>query len=512
MGAVHAGRVRIPKFQRPLKWELADVLSLLDSIYRGYPVGTLLLWRRPAAEDLIVHGSVKIDAPAVAEALWVVDGQQRIVSLTRALTGAGFPDEPFAAFFDLHLGVFVRPPMRETPPSHYLPLTEVLDSASLIEWIIEHQVTAVERAAAIQVGKRIREFGIPAYVVATEDEGAVREIFRRANNTGKRMDDSDVFNALYSAGGVPASLGDIAESLRAVGMGRLDETTLLNMLLATRGTELSKGRTPDLSPLEARQAMTDLMRGGRATLTFLRDDAKIPHLSLLPYQQPLHALIRFFHRHPEPHPRSRELLARWLWRGALLGVHGGTTVQTRQMLAAISDDEHGSVQALLATLPVHGAPYPVEALKLDGYSFGHARCKIQLLALLELAPRDVRTGAPVFLAEAMASEAPFKSMVRSVYRDAPDPLGSLAKIMFHPSVASGLANAVMTCDEPGWLASHAISDAAKRALKFDRDAKFLALRAETLTELITSFAARRGEWDEADTPPVESLRVEGAGR
>ncbi|HEY0135952.1 MAG TPA: DUF262 domain-containing protein, partial [Nannocystis sp.] len=127
IAAVQAGRVRIPKFQRPLKWELADVLSLLDSIYRGYPVGTLLLWLRPAGEDDIYHGSVQIKAPAVADALWVVDGQQRIVSLTRALTGAGFPGEPFAAFFDLRLGTFVRPPRRDAPPSHYLPLTEVLD-------------------------------------------------------------------------------------------------------------------------------------------------------------------------------------------------------------------------------------------------------------------------------------------------------------------------------------------------------------------------------------------------
>ena len=508
IAAVRAGRVRIPKFQRGLKWELVDVLSLLDSIYRGYPVGTLLLWRRPAGEDRIIHGSVQIDAPAVAEALWVVDGQQRIVSLTRTLTGAGFPEEPFAAFFDLHLGVFVRPRRRETPPSYYLPLTEALDSERLLEWLFINKLPTAERAAAIRVGKRLREFDIPAYVVATDDEGAVREIFRRANNTGKRMDDSDVFNALYSAGGVPASLGDIAESLQSVGLGRIDDSTLYNMMRATRGKEARKGEALDLSQPEARQAMADLMSGSRATLGFLRDDAHIPHLSLLPYQQPLLALVRFFHRHPTPHPRSRELLARWLWRGALLGVHGGMIVQTRQMFAAIGDDEHVSVQALLATLPQTAALTNYEAFNLEGYSFSHARCKIQLLALLDLCPVDVRTGVPVFDAEVLASEAPFKSMVRSICSDAPDPLGHLAKIMFHPSVSGGLAHAVMTCDEPALLASHAISDDARRAFKFGRLTDFLALRIEALMAAIDGFAARRGEWDEADTPPVEALRVE----
>ena len=76
-----AGRVRIPKFQRPLRWDAKDVLSLLDSVYRGYPIGTLLFWRRPAEADPIVHGTVSIAAPAVTDALWVVDGQQRIISL-----------------------------------------------------------------------------------------------------------------------------------------------------------------------------------------------------------------------------------------------------------------------------------------------------------------------------------------------------------------------------------------------------------------------------------------------
>jgi hypothetical protein len=158
---------------------------------------------------------------------------------------------------------------------------------------------------------------------------------------------------------------------------------------------------------------------------------------------------------------------------------------------------------LPAAVPVDA----LEALKLEGYSFGHARCKIQLLALLDLNPVDVRTGAPVFNGESLTSGAPFKSMVRSICGDTPEPLDHLAKLLFHPGVSTGLAHAVTTCDEPAWLASHAISDPARRALKFDRLAEFLALRTEALIAVVTSFALRRGEWDEADTPPVEALRV-----
>ena len=48
---VQTGRVRVPRFQRPLRWRQAQVVDLLDSISRGYPIGSLLLWRRPAAAE-----------------------------------------------------------------------------------------------------------------------------------------------------------------------------------------------------------------------------------------------------------------------------------------------------------------------------------------------------------------------------------------------------------------------------------------------------------------------------
>jgi hypothetical protein len=496
---VLSGRVRIPKFQRPLRWDAKDVLSLLDSIYRGYPVGTLLLWQRPAAEEHIVHATVTIEAPAFTDALWVVDGQQRIVSLTRALAGGGFPADDFAAFFDLQRRVFTRPSRREPAPPHYLPLTEVLDSRHLMHWLRKSQLDEELESVAFEVGK-LREYQVPAYVVATEDERSVREIFRRANNTGKRMEDSDVFNALYSAGGSPASLPEVASMLAGVGFGTPDPPTLLRMLQAMRGTDLTKDRVPELKPEEARQAMHELLASARSTLQFLREDARIAHISLLPYQQPLLALARFFHRFPEPHPRSRELLARWVWRGAVMGVHDGSTVGARQMLAAIADAEHDAVQNLLRSLPMSR-----EVLHLENYSFGHARCTIQLLALLELEPRDLRSGAPVFADMAPDS---YKAMVRTICPDTTSAPDTLANRMFHTSIHSGLVRAIVACEDLDILASHSISADARRALKFDRPHEFLARRREELQLIVDDFAARRTEWEESDSPPIESLRVE----
>lgn len=45
LDAVTRGEIRIPAFQRGFVWEMDRVAYLLDSIYKGYPFGSLLFWR-----------------------------------------------------------------------------------------------------------------------------------------------------------------------------------------------------------------------------------------------------------------------------------------------------------------------------------------------------------------------------------------------------------------------------------------------------------------------------------
>lgn len=335
MRKVLDGQLRVPGFQRPLKWDIKDVLALLDSVYRGYPVGTLLLWQRAAEAEHLQYGSIEVEARQRSDALMVVDGQQRVRALTQALAGAGHPSEPFAAFFDLREDKFVKLGRREGPLPHQVPMTEVLDSERLIAWVIDHGVPESDRRAVIQLGRRLREFQIPAILVETEHEAAVREIFRRANDTGRRMEEHEVFDAIHSQSDMPAptNLRDVAAGLARLKFGGPDEAVLLQMLQAIRGVDPTKERAPQLGA-EAHEKMVELQRSTEATIVFLRRDAKIPHASLLPYQQPLLALARLFARFPEPQARSRDLLARWLWRGALTGAHSGVTVRMREMIAA----------------------------------------------------------------------------------------------------------------------------------------------------------------------------------
>jgi Protein of unknown function DUF262 len=79
------GALRMPPFQRAYRWNERDARDLFDSIWRGFPIGSLLLWERPAPAAAVQFGSLQIDAPSTDQALWVVDGQQRLTALVATL-------------------------------------------------------------------------------------------------------------------------------------------------------------------------------------------------------------------------------------------------------------------------------------------------------------------------------------------------------------------------------------------------------------------------------------------
>lgn len=76
---VKSGDIAIPEIQRPFVWDATKVRNLLDSLYRGYPVGYLIVWRNPTVK--LKDGSLS------AGKRILIDGQQRITALMAGLLG-----------------------------------------------------------------------------------------------------------------------------------------------------------------------------------------------------------------------------------------------------------------------------------------------------------------------------------------------------------------------------------------------------------------------------------------
>ena len=87
---IQKGIIKIPKFQREFVWSIDKTAKLLDSILKGYPIGTLILWQTDERiNDIKNVGNLEIpETPEGTKVQYVLDGQQRITSLFAAYLGA----------------------------------------------------------------------------------------------------------------------------------------------------------------------------------------------------------------------------------------------------------------------------------------------------------------------------------------------------------------------------------------------------------------------------------------
>ena len=79
LGLIEANDIAIPEIQRPFVWRKSQVRDLMDSLYKGYPTGYIIIWKNP---------TVKLKNGQMSEGKKVlIDGQQRITALMTAIAG-----------------------------------------------------------------------------------------------------------------------------------------------------------------------------------------------------------------------------------------------------------------------------------------------------------------------------------------------------------------------------------------------------------------------------------------
>ena len=91
---VKNGRIGLPDLQRPFVWQDNKVRDLLDSMFRGFPIGYIMLWESPEDYDHTSHIG-KIDKTFNTPRDLVIDGQQRLTALLAAFEGIEVKDKNF---------------------------------------------------------------------------------------------------------------------------------------------------------------------------------------------------------------------------------------------------------------------------------------------------------------------------------------------------------------------------------------------------------------------------------
>src|SRR5438874_6450531 len=86
VGMIARGDLRLPEMQRRYVWPATRVRDLLDSLYRGYPSGTILVWETDQdvpEKDLAVQQATSV----FHSHKLLLDGQQRLTSMSAVLGG-----------------------------------------------------------------------------------------------------------------------------------------------------------------------------------------------------------------------------------------------------------------------------------------------------------------------------------------------------------------------------------------------------------------------------------------
>ncbi|GAA2719866.1 MULTISPECIES: DUF262 domain-containing protein [Streptomyces] len=527
VAAAWNGEIRVPHFQRGFRWAREDVRRLFDSIVKGYPVGSLLLWERPAAEQRVSLGALRIDAPATDAAQWVVDGQQRITALANTLHPSGQDDQRFALSYNLRTGAFISTPPSSDPA--IIPLPVVFDLQRILKWFARYPEIADHLDAATSVTKRLRQFPIPAYVVKQGSPDVLQDIFDRMNNYGKRLKRAEVFSALYagdeSKQDETLTIERIAHGINIERQfGAIDDDTILRAILARRGPDVTRDIHHEFE--DGREDRDAAYKAGEEALlravTFVQEKAGVPHFHLLPYRFLLVVLSRFFAHHPDPGPDALETLRRWFWRASVVGPYifrGSATGAMRTQNYRISPHSMSeSLQGLIDVVERSERSVPNAARLRTNEGAG----KIILCSLWALGPRDLLTADSIEQPRLARSVGDSNTAATAIgYIVNPRNVGSSHRfsagnriILSSKKIPANEVDSLVAMQpvhrgDAEWeaiLASHAITPDMASLLASGRTVEFLQLREQAVQECLQGFLTEMCGWKFETVEPLLDRR------
>jgi Protein of unknown function DUF262 len=178
---VEGGRFRVPAFQRPFVWSSTEISSFLESVLAGTPTGPILAIRRPAEAESVRFGPILIDAPAIPDALWIVDGGQRLTVLASAFL------DRLSFAYGFRSGLVVE---YEGLSPELLPFGVLAADEDFRFWQGEYPTHADQ-------AEPIRARFLESSVILTElpDDASASEVFTRVNTSGARLRPEDLERA-----------------------------------------------------------------------------------------------------------------------------------------------------------------------------------------------------------------------------------------------------------------------------------------------------------------------------
>lgn len=324
------GDIRIPAFQRDFVWEPDQIAFLLDSIYKGYPIGTVILWktdtRLPAEKNL---GSFILPEPAKNYPVnYVLDGQQRLTSIFSTFQNELKPndDDWVDIYFDMKAidnaqeSLFIALDSSEIDLSRHFPVKTIFDPVAYRKAMADLPDDLLEKID--QMSSKFREYLIPNEIFESSDRDKVAIVFERINRAGTELNVFELLSAWSWSEDfdLVERFKELQTKIEDHGYDDLvdDKDLQLRICAGIILGETTPDKIMDLKGDEIRNRFSEIENGITGAIDYLRTQLGISHFKLLPFPGLLVPLSCFFATKNSEGKnftaKQNEALSKWFWR------------------------------------------------------------------------------------------------------------------------------------------------------------------------------------------------------
>lgn len=274
-----SGRIVVPEFQRDYVWRKSKAPKLVDSLYRCFPISSLLLWKSSERTEARRRNPRPMSGNAVH---WLIDGQQRVITLSRAMSG----DENIVVMFNPDTEEFRLANAAIARDASWYRLSDLWDDHEYRR-IRRNLVSAkdAQREAVFERVRRILDYEVPAVAMGNYPFDDAVNAFERINTLGVKLKNEDIESAQVAAKHTGFIANEVAPFLAEVKQQGFTRLNVMHLFRASAFIALPDGRsrTPlhELSRAEVLSAWNQTKRATRDAMGIIRSELGLMNMDIL---------------------------------------------------------------------------------------------------------------------------------------------------------------------------------------------------------------------------------------
>jgi hypothetical protein len=330
---ITSGDIRIPAFQRGYVWKPDQVAFFLDSLYKGFPVGTIFLWKTDERLKIEKNlGQFTLPPPKKDYPVnYVLDGQQRLTSLFSVFQTELKPSikteyEWVDIYYDLSSdeniqdSCFFALSDLEVDPARHFPIKTMFDSVNYRKATTNLTDFQIEKIDKVQ--EKLKEVFIPVQTLETDEKSKVAIVFERINRAGTELDTYQLLTAWSWSEefDLQEKFDELFNDIEPFGFSDLSENKDLQLKCCSGVIlgEANPGAIMQLRGDDVRKNFDKIKNGIKSSIDFLKKELMVQSLSSMPYPAMLVSLASFFATEKingQPYSdHQRKELIKWFWQ------------------------------------------------------------------------------------------------------------------------------------------------------------------------------------------------------